>query len=134
MMRGGGGSGAALPPKVGTSNAARVSRGSKEDKWKGLTKTDLERDASQHGTITVTMYYTVVGGIPSEADVKAAVADLDSLYKACPSDKKLVDCTEITSELTVKNMQDITTKVVTQGYVPPVKKTAPDNQDGAFPE
>jgi hypothetical protein len=116
---------AQAPPKVGTSNAARVSRGSEEDTWKGLTKKDVRRDCVQHGTITVTMYYTVVGGIPSVDDVKAAVADLDQLYKACPSDKKLVNCTEITSELTVKNMQDITTKVTTQAYQPPVKKIQP---------
>jgi hypothetical protein len=120
-------------PKVGTSNAARVSRGSEEDTWKGLTKKDAKRDPSQHGTITVTMYYTVVGGIPSVDDVKAAVADLDQLYKACPSDKKLVDCTEITSELTVKNMQDITTKVTTQAYQPPVKNVTV-SEDSAFPE
>lgn len=107
--------------KVGTSNAARVSRGSEEDTWKGLTKKDAERDASQHGTITVTMYYTVVGGVPSVDDVKAAIADLDQLYKACPSDKTLIDCTEITSELTVKSMNDIKTKITTQGYQPPVK-------------
>ena len=107
------------PPKVGTSNAARVSRGTEEDTWQGLTKRDAERDASQHGTITVTMYYTVVGGVPSVDDVKAAITDLDQLYKACPSDKELVDCTEITSELTVKSLQDIQTKIATQGYQPP---------------
>eukprot|EP00743_Colponemidia_sp_Colp-15_P023139 GILK01032012.1.p1 GENE.GILK01032012.1~~GILK01032012.1.p1 ORF type:complete len:140 (-),score=17.08 GILK01032012.1:10-399(-) len=103
-------------PALGTSNAARVSRGSEEDTWAGINNKEPSRDPSQHGTITVTLYYTVAGGIPSPADVEACVADLDALYKACPSDKKLVDCSEITAELTVKNMQDIIKKVGDQPY------------------
>ena len=114
----------------GTSNAARVSRGSEEDTWGGLTKKDAERDTSQHGTITVTLYYTVVGGVPSVADVQAAVEDLNELYKACPSDKRLVNCTEITQELTVKTMQDIGAKIKHQPYQPPVKGLP----SGTFPE
>ena len=46
------------------------------------------------------------------------VKDLDELYKACPSDKKLVDCGEVTAELTVKDMIDINTKLTTQAYKP----------------
>jgi hypothetical protein len=84
-------------PAVGTSNAARVSRGSEQDTWAGVANRRPERDASQHGTITVTMYYTVVGGVPSAEDVKRACADLDALYKQCPSDKRLVKCDEVTS-------------------------------------
>lgn len=103
-------------PTLGTSNAARVSRGSEEDTWKGINNKAPVRDPSQHGTITVTLYYTVAGGIPSPADVEACVADLDSLYKACPSDKKLVDCSEVTAELTVKDMQDIGKKLTEQPY------------------
>eukprot|EP00658_Telonema_sp_P-2_P041899 TRINITY_DN3001_c0_g1_i15.p2 TRINITY_DN3001_c0_g1~~TRINITY_DN3001_c0_g1_i15.p2 ORF type:complete len:293 (+),score=100.13 TRINITY_DN3001_c0_g1_i15:648-1526(+) len=96
---------------IGTSNAARVSRGSEFDKWKGVSNKEPARDPSQHATITVTLYYTVAGGIPSEADIEMCVKDLDELYKACPSDKKLVDCGEVTAELTVKDMIDINTKV-----------------------
>ena len=118
-------------PKIGTSNAARVSRGSEEDVYPGLCNTAPERDPSQHATITVTMYYTVAGGVPSAAEVAAAVADLDELYKACPSDKKLVDCTEVTAELTVKDMGDVGTKLKTQPYVPPPAPAA-DNS-GGFP-
>ena len=70
-------------------------------------------------------------GLKAE-DVQAAIADLDELYKSCPSDKKLVDCAEITSELTVKNMNDISTKVTTQGYKPPVKSGFSGNSK--FPE
>ena len=70
-------------------------------------------------------------GLKAE-DVQAAIADLDELYKSCPSDKKLVDCAEITSELTVKNMNDINTKVTTQGYKPPVKSGVSGNSK--FPD
>ena len=120
------------PPKkvIGTSNAARVSRGSEFDKWKGVNNTEPKRDPSQHATITVTLYYTVAGGIPSDADIEMCVKDLDELYKACPSDKKLVDCGEVTAELTVKDMIDINTKVTTQAYKPatfePVKSAFPE--------
>ena len=119
------------PPNVGVSNAARVSRGSQFDTYNGVAKPEVQRDTSQHGTITVTMYYTVAGGVPSATDVEAAIADLDSLYKACPSDKRLAECGEVTSELTVKTMQDIKEKVTTQGYVPPIFGP---NQVTTFPE
>ena len=124
-------SGVGAPP-VGVSNAARVSRGKEFDVWGGVVHKAPERDPSMHGTITVTMYYTVVGGVPSPADVKAAIADLDALYKACPSDKRLVDCTELTKELTVKEALDIQAKVKTQSYKPPT--FAPANNSCGFPE
>ena len=116
-------------PAVGTANAARVSRGSEQDKWAGIANKAPERDPSQHGTITVTLYYTVAGGVPSAADVEACVADIDALYRACPSDKRLVDCGEVTAELTIKNMQDIVAKVTTQPYCPPAQPVV----DSGFP-
>ncbi len=125
-------SGAPKAPVVGVSNAARVSRGKQHDVWGGVARKDPERDPSMHGTITVTMYYTVVGGVPSAADVKAAIADLDALYKACPTDKRLVDCTELTKELTVKDTIDISKKLTTQPYKPPAM--APADNSGGFPE
>jgi hypothetical protein len=85
---------------VGVSNAARVSRGTEHDIFRGVASGRPERDPTQHGTITVTMYYTVVGGVPSAADVERAVADLDDLYKACPSDKRLAQCHEVTAHTT----------------------------------
>lgn len=116
-------------PVQGTSNAARVSRGTQEDVYHGVANRSMLRDPSQHGTITVTMYYTVAGGVPSPADIKSAVDDLDLLYKACPSDKRLVDCSEVTAELTVKAMQDVHQKVTTEPYKPassmPVDKGFP---------
>jgi|UniRef100_A0A7S4LE07 huntingtin len=116
---------------VGVSNAARVSRGTEVDVYPGLAHAALERGAGQHGTITVTMYYTVAGGVPSEADVQSAIRDLEELYQACPSDKRLVDCTEVTAELTVADMQDIKEKVTVQPYVP--RKFAP-TPDAGFPD
>lgn len=124
-------SSAAKRQATGVSNAARVSRGTEYDTWGGVAHTAPVRDPSMHGTITVTMYYTVVGGVPTEADVKAAVADLDTLYKSCPSDKRLVDCTEVTAELTVKNLLDIHKKVQLQPYSPP--QMIPPDTTAGFP-
>jgi hypothetical protein len=104
------------PPPIGRSNAARVSRGNEFDVWSGVAKKFIERDPSMHGTITVTMYYTVVGGVPSASDVRAAIADLDALYKACPSDKRLVECSAVTAELKVKDLVDIANKLTEQPH------------------
>ena len=70
---------------------------SKEDVWGGVANATPERHPSQHGTITVTMYYTVLGGVPSADDVDRACRDLNDLYKQCASDKRLVNCTEVTA-------------------------------------
>jgi len=74
---------------AGTSNAARISVGSAYDKnWQPPRLAQpLERDTSQHVTITATMFYTVVGGVPSKADVEAACRDLDELYTSCGGGK-----------------------------------------------
>lgn len=77
-------------PAVGKSTAARVSRGTEHDTWNGLTARAPRRDATQHVTITVTTYQTVEG-VPSAADVQAAIADLFALYAACKTDRRLQD-------------------------------------------
>ena len=105
---------------VGTSRAARVSRGKEEDVWGGLSKNSLARDQSMHGTITVTLYYAVAGGVPSASDVQAAIADLEELYAACPSDRRLAQCSEITAPLSADAMNSIAAKVVAQPYGPTV--------------
>ena len=64
--------------------------------------------------------------------LKAAIADLDALYKACPSDKRLVDCSELTKELTVKELQDVQKKVTSQPYKP--AQFAPSDNSSGFPE
>jgi len=75
-----------VPPKrakLGASNAARVSRGSYVDTWGGLPVGAPQRDKTQHLTVTVVIYNTVAGGVPSAADVKAAVDDMENLYASC---------------------------------------------------
>merc|ERR1711977_609069 len=70
-------------PKVGSACAARVSRGSEFDTWKGLAAKTPKRNPSEHVTCTVVIYNAVSGGVPSEADVIAAIDDLEQLYAAC---------------------------------------------------
>jgi huntingtin len=70
-------------PRVGASNAARVSLGSFVDKWRGLQIAAPRRDRTQHCTVTVVIYNTVAGGVPSVQDVKAAVDDMEKLYRNC---------------------------------------------------
>merc|ERR1719191_1241837 len=69
--------------KVGTANAARVSRGSEHDVWPGLSVQNPMPHPSEHVTVTVVLYNTVVGGVPSQRDVIAAIDDLEALYAAC---------------------------------------------------
>jgi len=113
----------------GISNAARVSQGSEMDIWDGLRVKDVERDAKQVITITVTMYYTVTGGVPRAEDVKSAIADLEMLYKS-------TECTpfnlkdapaKVTKELTVGNMVDIQEKIQEQPYKKPKFTVCVDN-------
>merc|ERR1719160_2104071 len=71
-------------PKVGRANAARVSRGSMVDRVdKTVEITQPKRDPAQHVTVTVVIYNTVAGGVPSAEDVKAAIDDMESLYASC---------------------------------------------------
>merc|ERR1712150_35127 len=71
-----------LPPGHGVANAARVSCGSLQDYWAGLTVIEPKRDQQQHCTVTVQLYHMVVGGVPSPEDVKAAIDDMENLYDA----------------------------------------------------
>jgi len=67
------------------------------------------------------MYNTVVDGVPSEADVMAAIDDLEDLYAKCGANGQLKDSTFdfMKKELTVKDAADISSKVKTQPYKPP---------------
>jgi hypothetical protein len=107
--------------KHGISTAARVSRGIEEDVHEGIVKKNPTRDLMQHGTITITIYNTVANGIPSNDDILAAIHDLNLLYAGCSSDKRLVDCTEVTSK-----------NAYTPPYKPPAQ-AAMSTSDG-FPE
>jgi len=105
----------------GTANAARVSRGSEFDVWPGLSVKDPERNSSEHVTVTVVIYNTVADGVPSEADVIAAIDDLEDLYAKCGAQGHLADNNFdfMKKELTVKDAIDINTKVTAQPYKPP---------------
>merc|ERR1739848_401498 len=107
--------------KVGTANAARVSRGSEFDVWAGLSVQNPMRHPSEHVTVTVVLYNTVVGGVPSQRDVVAAIDDLEALYAACGTHGCLVEdkFDFMKNELKAEDMMGIATKLVVQPYVPP---------------
>merc|ERR1719230_644336 len=111
------GSSMTFKPKVGTANAARVSRGSMVDKLNKTVKiAKPTRDPSQHVTVTVVIYNTVAGGVPSMEDVKAAVDDMEALYASCGWKGKLASAgaSFMKKELTVKDAVDIHKKLTTQ--------------------
>merc|ERR1711881_635984 len=129
--RGGGGH---SKRSIGSSNAARVSRGSNYGEYKGLTQTTPKRNDGEHITVTVVFYNTISGGVPSKEDVMAAIDDMEALYEACTDSGNLADKTFdfMKSELTVKDCMDITEKVVRQPYKSPPKPPAVENFD-VFP-
>jgi len=85
MMRGSKKKAAAAPVRKGKANAARVSRGTEVDMWHGLSVKVPERNRSEHITVTVVIYNTVAGGVPSAEDVEAAVDDMEALYAVSQS-------------------------------------------------
>ena len=66
--------------KKGVSSSARISKGTVHGSYTKINIPDFKRDDSQHITITVILYNTVVGGVPTKDDVVAAVTELESLY------------------------------------------------------
>jgi len=70
-------------PNCGEANAARVSVGTFHDHWTGLTVKDPDRHPSEHITITVVLYNTVTGGVPTEFDIISAIDDMENLYASC---------------------------------------------------
>jgi len=124
------------PPNEGKANAARVSRGTMVDRVQSTVKVKKPvRDPAQHVTVTVVIYNTVAGGVPSMADVKAAVDDMEALYAACGWKGKLADdgANFMKSELTVKQLSNISTKLATQPYVPPAGATGLVQGGDVFP-
>merc|ERR1719326_2182694 len=98
-------------PKVGSANAARVSRGSMADKvGKTVEVKAPKRDPDQHVTVTVVIYNTVAGG-----------EDMEQLYASCGWKGNLADTGAefMKKELTVKDTLDIAAKLTSQPYAPP---------------
>lgn len=112
---------AAPQRKLGRANAARVSRGSEHDTWAGLSVKEPKRNDSERVTVTVVIYNTVAGGVPSQEDVAAAVEDMEALYAQCVWSGHLADdgADFMKAELTVADTLKIAQKVTTQPYVPP---------------
>ena len=79
------------------------------------------RDPQQHVTVTVVIYNTVAGGVPSVEDVRAAVDDMEQLYASCGWTGALASggADFMKKELTVKDAMGISEKLATQPYVPP---------------
>ena len=100
----------------GKSTAARVSKGSEYDSCDGITVKEPKRHPHEHVTATIVIYYTCSGGVPSAADVKSAIDDLEELYQALEVNGKLGDAEFdfMKSELTVKDTIGIKTKIQTQ--------------------
>lgn len=119
-------------PRRAKASAARVSRGSQADTWQGLSVKAPKRDAQQHVTVTVVIYNTVAGGVPSPEDVAAAIADMDALYASCGWTGALASegANFMKSELTVGDALKIAAKVTTQPYKP--DSLAPQDAD-VFP-
>jgi len=67
-----------------SAKAARLSRGAEVGTLATtVANTKPVRDPQQHVTVTIVIYHTVVGGVPSAHDVFDAINDLKRLYKAC---------------------------------------------------
>ena len=120
---------ATLSGSHGKSSAARVSRGSFHDSWSGLTVQLPKRHPSEHITATIVMYYTCSGGTPTTEDVRAAIDDLEQLYRSIEVNGKLGDkeFDFMKSELSAKDVLDIQTKVETQPPPPTPFPSAPLN-------
>merc|ERR1711939_674050 len=87
---------------------------------------------TEHITVTVVIYNTVAGGVPS-------IEDVEALYTACSGGSGKLSGSGfdfMKSELTVHDAQQINLKVATQPYTPPpMQVTAgdvwPADQDSA---
>merc|ERR1739842_92997 len=103
-------------PKEGIANAARVSKGTEVDTWEGLSIKEPVRNEHEHLTISVVIYFTVVGGVPSQKDVLAAIDDMEMLYDACKAKGRLADeeFDFMKKELTVKDVVEISEKIEQQ--------------------
>ena len=70
-------------PPIGKATAARVNIGLDKGILPPLTKMSPVRNKEQHITVTVVIYHTITGGVPSKEDVKAAIDDMEDIYAKC---------------------------------------------------
>ncbi len=80
---------------AGVFSAARISLGDEAGTYGGLSglRRAPTRDATQHVTVTVTLYDAVVGGVPTDEDCARAVDDIEALLAACKTTGRLSDRT-----------------------------------------
>lgn len=121
------------PPRVGTACAARLSRGAHAGTAPRLACGSIARDVTQRASVTVVLYAAVSGGVPSEADVAAAVDDMEALYAACAAAGSRASEPGVqfaNKPLTLDDMANISAKIITQPYKPPGQLVA---GGGLFP-
>jgi len=116
--------GSGEPPVVknraGVTKVAKLSRGTYEGEYSGLHFSEPKRHETDHVTVTIVMFYGVVGGVPSEEDVLGAIDDLEKLYESCSTKGKLADKSFdfMKDDLTAAVVSGVVAKVVTQPYKP----------------
>jgi huntingtin len=96
---------------IGKSTAARVSIGSEHKVFRGVKKSKPEPDMMQYPTATIVIYHTVEGGVPSPADVRAAIDDMEKLLASC-NGTDLASLPFAKSELTVAQLSAIRKKIL----------------------
>ncbi len=108
--------------RKGTASAARVSRGDFYAKHNGLSVIAPKRNPKEPVTVTCVLYNTVLGGVPTAADVLAAVDDMEKLFAAWTAPGRLADAAFdfMKTELTVADMTKIVDKVTTQKPIAPL--------------
>lgn len=78
--------------RKGAANAARVSIGAIRDRvHETVLVHEPKRHPTERATVTVVLYNTVAGGVPSEGDVRAAIDDMEALYRGCGWHGELAD-------------------------------------------
>jgi len=101
--------------QTGISTAARISRGEmvKCFEYGKYEIGAVERHPDEHITVTVVLYHTIQNGVPSTADVVAAIDDMENLYSKCAISGNLADAgfNFMKHELTVKEMDVVGKKI-----------------------
>ena len=68
----------------GVSSVGRINKGSNDrSSFKTIDSKKLVRAQDEHITITIVIYNVIESDVPSEEDIKAAIDDMEELYKSC---------------------------------------------------